>query len=69
KDVQEPPICYRCHSIGDGHYANNCTAIQRDICRHCRQEHRVAQCPNLHQKWCANCKRPGHEAGNQSWEM
>ncbi|KAF9490684.1 hypothetical protein BDN71DRAFT_1511091 [Pleurotus eryngii] len=25
KDIQEPVICYKCHSVGDGHYANNCT--------------------------------------------
>lgn len=69
KDVQEPPICYRCHSIGDGHYTNNCTAVQRDICGHCRQEYRAALCPHPHQKWCANCKRPGHGAGDRSCEM
>ncbi len=69
KDVQEPPICYRCHSIGDGHYTNNCTAVQKDICGHCGQEHRAAQCPNPHQKWCTNCKRPGHGEGDRSCEV
>ncbi|KAG5219443.1 RNA-directed DNA polymerase from transposon X-element [Salix suchowensis] len=61
KDVQEPPICYRCHSIGDSHCTNNCTVAQKDICRHCRQEHRAAQCPHPHQKWAW--------AGNQSCEL
>ncbi|KAF9491488.1 hypothetical protein BDN71DRAFT_1398288, partial [Pleurotus eryngii] len=56
KDMQEPPICYRCHSIGDSHYTNNCTVAQKDICGHCGQEHRAAQCPHPHQEWCSNCK-------------
>ncbi|KAG5219520.1 hypothetical protein IMY05_C4855000100 [Salix suchowensis] len=34
--------------------------------RHCGQEHRSAQCPHPSRKWCWNCKRPGHGAGDRS---
>ncbi|KAF9493770.1 hypothetical protein BDN71DRAFT_1344481, partial [Pleurotus eryngii] len=69
KDIQEPPICYKCHSIGDGHYASNCTIAQHDICGHCGQDHRSAQCPHPSRKWCSNCKKPGHGAGDRSCEI
>ncbi|KAF9499982.1 hypothetical protein BDN71DRAFT_1371908, partial [Pleurotus eryngii] len=62
----EPLICYKCHIISDSHYASNCTTAQHDICRHCRQEHRVALCPHPLHKWCSNCKKPGHGAGDRS---
>ncbi|KAF9497951.1 hypothetical protein BDN71DRAFT_1386674 [Pleurotus eryngii] len=39
KDIQEPVICYKCHSVGNGHYANNCTQMQHDICGHCSSGH------------------------------
>ncbi|KAF9488963.1 hypothetical protein BDN71DRAFT_1402450, partial [Pleurotus eryngii] len=69
KDVQEPPICFRCHTISDGHFASSCTVVTHDICGHCRQEHTSVQCSQPSWKWCWNCKRPEHGAGNRSCDV
>lgn len=65
KDEQDPPMCYRCHNIGDGHFAANCKA-DVELCGHCGMGHRSKECPDPEKKWCHICKKAGHGAGDKT---
>ncbi|KAG9221604.1 hypothetical protein CCMSSC00406_0006763 [Pleurotus cornucopiae] len=67
KEEHDPPMCYRCHMVGDGHFAANCTA-EVELCGHCGQTHRSKECPDMETRWCHICKKAGHGAGDKTCE-
>ncbi|KDQ26829.1 hypothetical protein PLEOSDRAFT_30016, partial [Pleurotus ostreatus PC15] len=67
KDEQEPPMCYRCHNVGDGHFAASCT-VEIELCGHCSEKHWSRDCPNPGAKWCHKCKKAGHRVGDRTCE-
>ncbi|KAF9487113.1 hypothetical protein BDN71DRAFT_1370777, partial [Pleurotus eryngii] len=67
KDKHNPPMCYQCHTVSDGHFAANCTA-EVELCRHCGSEHCLRECSNTEKKWCHTCKKAGHGAGDRMCE-
>ncbi|KDQ22205.1 hypothetical protein PLEOSDRAFT_19265, partial [Pleurotus ostreatus PC15] len=67
KDERDPPMCYRCHNVGDGHFAASCMA-EVELCGHCGAEHWSRECPNPGVQWCHMCKKAGHGAGDRTCE-
>ncbi|KIJ50423.1 hypothetical protein M422DRAFT_77320, partial [Sphaerobolus stellatus SS14] len=63
KLLKEPSRCLKCHRIGTGHFASQCTESE-EKCGTCGSNHRTKNCPvsDRDSRYCVNCKTRGHAA-------